>query len=70
MNIFLTLNNFTFNGTTYLQVKSCTMGTIAAPSYATILIGSFEEKFIYRHIIADLLMHCILIDDSFLICPF
>ena len=44
------------------------MGTIAAPSYATIFMGNFEEKFIYPHILADCLIYCRFIDDIFLIC--
>ncbi len=43
MNHVLTLNNFTFNGENFLQVKGCAIGTIAAPSYATIFMGNFEE---------------------------
>ena len=35
MNHILVLNNFTFNGTNYLQIKGCAIGTVAAPSYAT-----------------------------------
>ena len=68
MNHILTLNNVAFNGTNYLQVKGRAMDTIAAPSYATIVMGNFEEKFIYPHISADCLMYCRLNDDIFFIC--
>ena len=44
------------------------MGTIAAPSYATIFMGNLEETFIYPHILADCVMYCRFIDDIFLIC--
>ena len=50
VNYVLSLKNITFNGTNYLQIKLqiklCAMGTIAAPSYATIFMGNFEERFI------------------------
>ena len=46
------------------------MGTIAAPSYATFFMGSFEEKFIYSAILADCLFYCRFLDDIFLICTF
>ena len=36
MNHILALNNFTFNGKNYLQIKGCAIGTVAAPSYAII----------------------------------
>ena len=68
INHILTINNFTLNGTNYLQVKGRAMGTIAAPSYATIFMGSFEEKFTSPHILADCLMCGRFINDIFLIC--
>ena len=67
MNHVLTLNNFNFNGRHYLQVKGCAMGTIAAPSYATIYMGHFEEKHIYPEINNDCLFYTRYIDDIFLI---
>ena len=70
INRVLTLSNFTFIGTNYLQIKGCAIGTIAAPSYATIFIRSFEETFIYQQILADCLMHCRFIAGIFLICTF
>ena len=44
----LRLNNFVFNGINYLQKKGCTIGTKCAPSYASIVVGWFEEKFIFH----------------------
>ena len=44
----LRLNNFAFNGINYLQKKGCTIGTKCAPSYASIFVGWFEEKFIFH----------------------
>ena len=46
VNHVLTLKNITFNGTNYLQINGCAMGAIASPSYATIFMGNFEERFI------------------------
>ena len=45
--IIVTLNNFIFNSTNYLQTKACAMGTICAPSYANIFMDHFEKKLIY-----------------------
>jgi len=67
MNHILTLNNFNFNGRNFLQIKGCAMGTIAAPSYATIYMGKFETQFIYPEIDSDCLFYARYIDDIFLI---
>ena len=48
MLLILTLNNFIFNGEHYHQIKGTAMGTRAAPNYANIFMGSFEEKYIYK----------------------
>ena len=37
----LTLNNFVFNSKFYLQIKSCAMVTICAPTYADIFMAEF-----------------------------
>ena len=50
LNLILTLNNFVFNGINYLQTKGCAMGTKCTPCYANILMGMFEERFIYPQI--------------------
>ena len=44
------MNNFTFNGNHYLQVKRCARGTKCAMSYANLCIGKFEKKYIYNRI--------------------
>ena len=52
MSLILTLNNFVFNDKDYLQIKGCEIGTICAPPFANILMGKFEETFIYLYIYA------------------
>ena len=47
LGLVLTLNNFIFNSKFYLQIKGCTMGTIYAPTYESIFMTEFEEKYIY-----------------------
>ena len=61
----LTLNNFVFNGTHYIQKKGCAMGTICAPSYANIYMGKFESKYIYPNINLKTSFYCRYIDDIF-----
>ena len=39
----LKLNNFIFNGISFLQLIGCAMGTTCAPSYANIFMGKFEN---------------------------
>ncbi len=63
----LTLNTFNFNGAHYLQIRGCAMGTIAAPSYATILMGKFEETHIYPIIGSDCVFYARYIDDIFFV---
>ena len=67
MRHVLTLNCFTFNGNNYLQTKGCAMGTVAAPSYAVIYMGEFEEKYIYPTIGKNCLYYGRYIDDILLI---
>ena len=67
MRHVLTLNCFTFNGKSYLQTRGCAMGTVAAPSYAVIYMGEFEEKHIYPTIGKDCLYYGRYIDDILLI---
>ena len=55
--LMLTLNNFMFNSTNYLQTRGCAMGTICAPSYANIFMDHFEKKTyipIYHRILINL----------------
>ena len=47
LKLILTLNNFVFNCTNFLQLKGCPMGTKCAPIYPSIFMGIFEEKHIY-----------------------
>ena len=67
MKHILTLNNFNFNGQHYIQTKGCAMGTIAAPSYATIYMDKFENTHIYPKIKNDCLFYARYIDDIFMI---
>ena len=48
MQMILTMNNFIFNGSHYHQVRGTAMGTRAAPNYANIFMGQFEEAKIYK----------------------
>ena len=45
--LILTLNNFVFNSTFYLQIKGCAIGTICPAAYASIFMAGFEQKYIY-----------------------
>lgn len=44
--LVLTLNNFTFNGCHYLQVRGVAMGTKFGPAYACLFMGYIEQEFI------------------------
>ena len=65
--LILNLNNFIFNGKHYLQQQGVSMGTICAPSYANVFLGSFESKFIYPLIRGKCNLYTRFIDDIFLI---
>ena len=65
-SLILTLNNFAFNCTHYLQTMSCAMGTISAPSYENIFLANFEAKHIYPHIKEMALLYLRYIDDIFM----
>ena len=64
----LKLNNFTFDNHNFIQVKGTAMGTRAAPNFANVYMGRFEDTFVYRtewyHYIIDWVRF---IDDIFLI---
>ena len=47
LSLILTLMNFVFNCTQYLQTMGYAMGTICAPSYVNIFMVNFEAKRIY-----------------------
>ena len=44
----LKLNNFTFQDLNYIQIKGTAMGTRAAPNFAKIYMGRFEDEFVYQ----------------------
>ena len=67
LSLILTLNNFVFNCTHYLQTMGCAMGTICAPSYANIFMANFEAKHIYPYIKEKSLLYLRYIDDIFMI---
>ena len=46
LTLILTLNNFVFNDANYVQVNGASMGTKCAPTYASLFMGSFEERYI------------------------
>ena len=64
----LKLNNFTFDNHNFIQVKGTAMGTRAAPNFANVYVGRFEDTFVYRtewsHYLIDWVRF---IDDIFLI---
>ena len=66
LSLILTLNNFIFNAKHFLQTKGSAMGTICAPSYATIFMDHFERKYIYPLTEGKSLTYFIYIDDIFL----
>ena len=61
--LILTLNNFAFNGITYIQKNDCDMGKICAPAYANIFMGKFEKLHIYPYFKIFLTFSCRFIDD-------
>ena len=67
LSLILTLNNFVFNWTHYLQTMGCAMGTICAPSYSNIFMANFEAKHIYQYIKEMSLLYLRYIDDIFMI---
>ena len=48
MELILTLNNFEFDDKFPTQIKGTAMGTRAAPNYANVYMGNFENKYIYQ----------------------
>ena len=67
LTLILTRNNFVFNGTHYIQIKGCAMGTKCAPTYANLFMGEFEEKHIYNLIKEKTKKYLRFIDDIFLV---
>ena len=63
----LKLNNFTFCDLNYRQIKGTAMGTRAAPYFANVYMGRFEDRFVYRaHWYEDVLDWIRFIDDNYL----
>lgn len=46
--MILTKNYFQFSGAYYLQKQGVSMGSCFAPSYACLVMGFWEERFIYN----------------------
>ena len=66
LGLILTLNNFIFNSKFYLQIKGCAIGTICAPTYASIFMSEFEERYIYPLIKNKSSSYLRFIDDVFM----
>ena len=49
LSLILTMNNFVFNCTHYLQTMGCAMGTVCAAPYANISMANVEAKHIYPY---------------------
>ena len=67
LSLILTLNNFVFNSTNYLQIIGCAMGTICAPAYANIFMDQFEKQHIYPYIKNKSILYLQYINDIFMI---
>ena len=67
ISLILTLNNFIFNCSHYLQFMGCVMDTICAPAYSNIFMVQFEAKHIYSYIHGKALLFLRYIDDIFII---
>ena len=65
--LILTLNNFIFNGTNYLQSSGVAMGTKCAVIYANLFLSHFEETHIYPLLIGKCPFYKRFIDDIFLL---
>ena len=49
LEMVLKKNNFQFNGEHFLQVGGTAIGTKAAPSFAVVYMGDFEDKYVYPY---------------------
>ena len=65
--LILTLNNFIFNSTHYLQLLGVAMGTKCAVIYANLFMSHFEETYIYNLIRNNCPFYKRFIDDIFLL---
>ena len=62
------MNNLTFNDGNFLQVEGTAMGTRAAPNFANVYMGRFEQEFVYESEWSKFLLDCVrFIDDIFLV---
>ena len=59
-------NNFQFNGNNYLQVGGTAIGTKAAPAFAIVYMGMFEDMFVYTYPLQPVL-YLRYIDDIFML---
>ena len=66
LEMVLKKNNFQFNGNNYLQVGGTAIGTKAAPSFAIIYMGSFEDEYVYTYHLQPTL-YIRYIDDIFML---
>jgi len=66
LNLVLTCNNFEFNNQHFLQTQGVAMGTRVAPTIANLVMGHFEEKFVYTYHLRPLIW-LRYIDDNFMI---
>ena len=67
LRLILTLNNFVFNNTNFLQTNGVSMGTKCAPSYANLFMGKFEETYILPQLHMKSTLYLRYIDDIFFI---
>jgi hypothetical protein len=65
--LILTLNNFIFNSTNFLQVSGVAMGTKCAVIYANLFMSHFEENYIYNLMNNKTYFYKRFIDDIFLL---
>ena len=63
--LILTLNNFVFNDSNYVQVNGASMGTKCAPTYASLFMGLFEQTHLLPKIKDFILLYVRYIDDIF-----
>jgi len=68
LELVLTCNNFEFNGSHFPQTQGVAMGTRVAPTIANLVMGSFEEKYVYRYTPTPSIW-LRYIDDNFMIWP-
>ena len=66
MELILTLDNFEFDDKFFTQIKGTAMRTRAAPNYANVYMGNFENKYIYQNpAMANIIFYKRFIDEIF-----